>query len=58
MATGSLLAQACICEEYMGASLELHIPQLPCPVCQLRPAARPRAAAGAPPFPGWAGGRC
>ena len=40
MATGSRLARVCICEEYMRGSLELHIPQLVCPVCQLSPAIR------------------
>ena len=41
----------------MRGSLELHIPQLLCRVCQLWPAIRQRASVGYPPFPGWAGKR-
>ena len=55
MATGSRLPRVCICEEYMGESLELHIPQLLCLVCQPRPAIGQRSAAGEPSSPGRAG---
>ena len=55
MATGFRLVRVCTCEDYMGGSLELHIPQLLCPVCQLWPAIRQRASVGDPPLPGWAG---
>ena len=52
MAAGSRLVRVRICEEYMRESLEPHIPQPLCPVCQLWPAIRQRAAAGGPLFPG------
>ena len=55
MATGSRLVRTCICEEYVRGPRELHIPQLLCPVRQLRPAIRQPAAAGGPLFPGRAG---
>ena len=52
MAAGSRSARVCICEDHMRESLELHFPQLLCPVRQLWPAIRRRAAAGGPLFPG------
>ena len=39
----------------MRDSLELHVPELLRPACQLRPAIRQRTALGDPLFPGWAG---
>ena len=57
MATGSRLVRACICEEYSLDSLELHIPQLLCPVCQLWPAIRQQAPVGGALFEGWTGKR-
>ena len=57
MATGSRMARACICEDYSPASLELHIPQLLCPVCQLWPAIRQRVPVGGALFEGWTGKR-
>ena len=55
VATGSQLVRACVCEEFTREPLELHVPRLLCPVCQLWPAIRQRAAAGEPLFPCWAG---
>ena len=57
MAAGSRLIRACICDEYASDSLELHIPQLLCPVCQLWPAIRQRAPVGGALFEGWTGKR-
>ena len=57
MASGSRLVRTCICDEYADDSLELHIPQLLCPVCQLWPAIRQRASVGEALFEGWAGKR-
>ena len=57
MASGSRLVRACICDEYASDSLELRIPQLLCPVCQLWPAIRQRAPVGGALFEGWAGKR-
>ena len=57
MASGSRLVRACICDEYASDSLELRIPQLLCPVCQLWPAIRQRAPAGGALFEGWNGKR-
>ena len=51
MAARSRLVRVCICEEYMRESLELHIPQLLCPVCQIWPAKRQRVAEGEPRLP-------
>ena len=45
----------CLCEQNAPESLELHIPQLLCPVCQLWQTVRLLAAVGEPLFPGWAG---
>ena len=52
MAAGSRLARARICEEYTRGPLELHVPHLLCPVCQLWPAIRQRTAVGEPLSPG------
>ena len=57
MAAGSRLVRACICDEYTRDSLELHIPQLLCPVCQLWTAIRQKTPVGEPLFPGWNGKR-
>ena len=57
MARGSKIARACICEQYAQDALELHVLQLFCPVCQIRPAIRQLAATGEQLLPGWAGGR-
>ena len=46
MAGGSKLVRVCICEHYDQDTLELHVPQLFCPVCQLWPAIRRLAATG------------
>ena len=56
--TGSRSARVCICEEYMGESLELRAPQLLCPVCHLWPAIRQRASVGGPLFRVGPGSRC
>ena len=58
MASGSRLVRACTCDEYAGDSLELHIPQLLCLVCQLWPAIRQRAPVGGALFEGRNGKRC
>ena len=55
MAGGSKRVRACICEHYAPGALELRAPQLFCPVCQLRPAAREFASSGDQVFPGWTG---
>ena len=52
---GSKLVRICACEEYAQDALELHAPQLFCPVCQPWPAIRQLAATGAELFPGCAG---
>ena len=57
MAAGPRLIRACICDEYAIDSLELHIPQLICPVRHLWPAIRQRAPVGGALFEGWAGKR-
>ena len=57
MASWSRLVRACICEDYARDSLELRIPQLLCPACQLWPAIRQRTPAGGPLLEGWAGKR-
>ena len=57
MASGSRLVRACICDERASDSLELHIPQLLCPVRQRSPAIRQWAPAGGALFEGWAGKR-
>ena len=46
MAGGSKLARARTCEDYAPDALELHVPQLLCPACQLWPAVRELASAG------------
>ena len=55
MAGGSKLTCVCICEEYFPDSLELHVPQLFRPVCQLWPAGRQLASAGEQLLPGRTG---
>ena len=55
MAGGSVLERVRICEDYAPEALELHVPQLSCPVCQLWPAVRELASAGEPVFSGWRG---
>ena len=46
MAGGSKLIRVCTCEEYAPDALELHAPQLFCPVCQLWSAVRQLASGG------------
>ena len=48
---GSRLVRACICDDYMRDSLELHTPQLLRPVRQPWPAIRRKTAVGDPLFP-------
>ena len=55
MAAGSRMVGVCVCEHYAQGSLELHVPQLYCPVCHLWPAICRIAAIGQPLFPTWAG---
>ena len=55
MADGPKLVRAGICEDHDPDALELHVPRLFCPACQLWPAARELASAGEELFPGWAG---
>ena len=55
MARDSKLVRVCICEQYAQDALELHAPQLSCPVCQMWPAIRQLAATGGQLFSGWAG---
>ena len=55
VATRSQLVRVRVCEEFAREPLELNVPRLLCPVCQLWPAIRQRAAVGAPLFPSWAG---
>ena len=57
MAAGSRLVRACICDEYARDSLELHVPQLLCPACQLWAAIMQRAPVGGLLFPGRNGKR-
>ena len=55
VAGGPNLVRARICEDQDPDALELHVPRLFCPACQLWPAARELASAGEELFPGWAG---
>ena len=50
VATGSIIARACMCETYPLGSLELHAPQLCSLVCMLRPAFVDLVPAGNPLF--------
>ena len=51
MATGSRMVRVCVCEDYAQGYLELHAPQLYCPVRHLRPAICRIAAIGQPLSP-------
>ena len=55
MAAGSRMVRVCVCEDYAQDSLELHVPQLYCPVCHLWPAVCRIAAIGQLIFPTWTG---
>ena len=55
MAAGSRMVRVCVCEEYAQGSLELHVPQLYCPLCHLWPAICRIAAIGQPFCPTWTG---
>ena len=57
MASGSRLLRTCICDKFVIDSLELHIPRLLRPVCQLWPAIRQRMPVGDRLFPSWNGRR-
>ena len=53
MAAGSGMAHGCICRDYAPELLELHAPQLFCPICRLRPAITRLSLAGETLFPCW-----
>ena len=53
MASGSRMARARFCEDYMQESLALHYPQLSCPGCRLWHAIARIARAGETLFPNW-----
>ena len=57
MAAGATMVRCCICADYPADSLELHVPQLFCPVCSLWPAIRASVATGGELFPAWSGKR-
>ena len=55
MAGGSKLVRVCTCEDFAPDALELRVPQLLFPVCQLWPAVGELASAADQLLPGWAG---
>ena len=53
MSGGSRMTRVCICEASAPYSLELHVPQLFCPVCTPWPATTQKAAMGEPLLGSW-----
>ena len=55
MAEGSRMVRKCICHKYPTGSLEIHVPQLFCPVCSFWENMRRRVMCGEKLFPGITG---
>ena len=54
-AGGPRMIRKCVCNEYPAGLLEIHVPQLSCPVCSLRANVRHRVRADEQLFPGLTG---